>query len=196
MSAVSATPVVWCESHRAALVEQASHWMEVGALVLPVIPIQLDPKLFPKRRKNRKTGKWEIIEVNGERQPQFGGKAPSYWNFNGNPRLIARKHLNRENICSLWPQERIIEILGKPHPRGYAAEIGSPIGFAILPTKEMPVVDLDIKENSARLIQKCHEGGHYFETTPSGGVHVILRVEDAMESWSNRTHKGESTYTN
>ena len=41
------------------------------------------------------------------------------------------------------------------------------------------VVDLDIK-NRERLI-KCIEGGHYFETTPSGVLHVFV---GSMTTWS------------
>ena len=203
MTSTPVTTPVWCDSHRAQLVEQAKHWMAANVLVLPVIPVELDAEKFPKRRPNkakldeRGNPTWEIIlDKDGNKIPQFPGKAPSFWDFNGNPRLIARKHLTEETICKLWPQARIIKCLSEPHPRGYASEIGSPIGFAILPTTDMPVVDLDIKENRERLIQKCIEGGHYFETTPSGGVHVFPSLEDDMRSWSHETHKGTSYYTN
>ena len=208
MTAAPVTPVVWCDSHRAALVEQAKHWMAVGALVLPVIPVELDAEKFPKKRKvweRRGVPKldehgnevWEVVRnKDGTPKPQFPGKAPSYWNINGYPRLISRKLLTPETICKVWSQERVLKQLSEPFSIGYAAEIGSPIGFSILPTTDMPVVDLDIKENSERLIQKCVQGGHYFETSPSGGVHVFLSVEDEMESWSQQTHKGTSYYTN
>ena len=67
MTSAPVTTPVWCDSHRAQLVEQAKHWMAAEVLVLPVIPVELDAEKFPKRRPNkakldeRGNPTWEVI---------------------------------------------------------------------------------------------------------------------------------------
>ncbi|MFM7239003.1 MAG: bifunctional DNA primase/polymerase, partial [Cyanobium sp.] len=74
-----------------------------------------------------------------------------------------------------------------------AERLGRPIGLAVIPSKEVVVIDFDRKnyptqmaldEDWMRLLD------HYpklietrIERTPSGGVHVYVRVMDRMASW-------------
>ena len=178
---------IFDNQYRNNLADRAAQWMDSGALVLPVISAALDPHKFPKKLPNKQSGEWEIVfEEDGiTPKPQFPGKAPSWWDFNGNPRLIKRADINPETICREWSREKVLKILREPHPRGYAAEIGSPMGFCILPTPDLVVVDLDEKDKRKELIKAAQAEGHYIESTPSGGLHIVAAPQDKMRSWTN-----------
>ena len=74
--------VVWCDSHRATLVEQATQWMAAGALVLPVIPVEIDAERFPKKRPDKNdhdahgNAIWKVVvDKEGKNVPKIPGKA-------------------------------------------------------------------------------------------------------------------------
>ena len=182
-------PVVWSAEHRNALAESAQEWMErVGVIVLPVIPIELPAERWPKT--NRKTGE-AVRDVDGKAQPLFPGKAPSYWDpRTGQPKLYQRNAIT-EGTRRPPTQADVLQLLREPVTVGPAAEFGSPIGFCILTTEQLVVVDLDVTEANEQLLQRASAARQYIETSPSGGLHLVTTPLDAMASWAS----GKGYYT-
>ena len=180
-----APSAIWTDAYRQELVRRAALWQKHGAVVLPVIPVAL-----PAER-------WGRTNKDGSKDAIFPGKAPSYWNpKTGEPQLITRKG-KEEKFATKEFQQSVLEVLGQPVEIGAAAEFGGAMGFCILPTPDLVVVDLDATEHREKLVQKAMAEGHYIESTPSGGLHVVLNPEDQMASWvSKQTSSKTSFYTN
>jgi hypothetical protein len=182
------TGAVWDQSYRDNLAKQAEYWMDRGAVVLPVIPVKLLDSAY--LQKNPKTGQHIVESKTGEPKSRFPGKAPSYWDpKTGEPRLIQRKAI-LEGTNNPPSREQVLKALRDPVVIGVAGNYASPIGFCVMCTEHLVVVDLDDTDGNEELLQRASAGGHYIETTPSGGLHLVVEPADEMASWANETSSG------
>ena len=180
----------WSELYRKALAKRARWWMKQGAVVLPVIPMQLPADRWPKI--NTKTGKPTIKD--GKPAPKFPGKAPSHWDRRtGEPVLIQRNAIAK-GTRKAPSQEEVLRALEEPVTTGAAAEFGYPIGFCILTGPDLVVIDLDQTERNGELLHRASSDQHYIEQTPSGGLHLVVSPDDDMRSWAKTTAKGGTSY--
>jgi hypothetical protein len=170
---------VWDDAHREVLAERASMWMDTGAIVLPVIPVELPAERWPQ--KNRRTGE-PLVDKAGNPVARFRGKAPSYWDAKGTPRLLQRKSI-ADGTSAPPTREEVLQQLRQPIEVGAAKEFGSPVGFAVMTTSELVVIDLDEPEQNDRLRTLVGDKA-LVEASPSGGLHVVVRPADGMESWA------------
>lgn len=170
----------WGPEHREALAKAAEQWMARGLIVLPVIPVTL-----PAER-------WGETDKKGNRIPRFTGKAPSSWDRRtGEPYLLQRKAIAKGTKAPP-SRDELLELILNPITVGAAAEFGSPIGICVMCTRTNVCIDLDVSDHNHELLGRCREDGHFIETTPSGGLHLIVSPEDEMASWQN----GAGLYTN
>jgi len=152
---------------------------ELGLQLQTVIPVALPAELHPKRQRNKDTGRWETVLKNGQPVPAFVGKNPSCWRGDGRPRSISHAmRVSREELL-----ERIAT----------AEQLGKELGLAIIPSTDVVSIDFDTKNYGS--VQELEQDwmallerypvltGTRMERTPSGGVHVYVRVSDAMVSW-------------
>ena len=152
---------------------------ELGLQLQTVIPVALPAELHPKRQRNKNTGRWEPVLKNGQPVPAFVGKNPSCWQADGRPRAISHSRLAS---C-----EELLERIA------IAEQLGKELGLAIIPSTDVVSIDFDTK-NYGSVQELEHDWmalldrypvltGTRMERTPSGGVHVYVRVSDAMASW-------------
>ena len=182
---------MWSASYREALGKRAQWWMNLGAIVLPVIPMQLPAERWHKT--NRKTGE-PVVDKDGNLAPTFPGKAPSAWNRKtGEPYLIQRDAIAK-GTRKPPTQAEVIEDLTSPVGVGAAAEFGYPIGFCILTDTDLVVIDLDATDRNGDLLQRASGDQHYIEQTPSGGLHLVVSPADDMESWSKTRADGKTSF--
>ncbi len=163
-----------------ALREATGHLSRLGLSLQTVIPVALPAESYPVTRQNRATGQREVQrDKNGQPLPAFVGKNPSFWLADGQPRLTSQSQPADES-----------EVLKRLE---VAERLGRPIGLAIIPSKDVVVIDFDRKnypsqealdQDWMRLLDRCPELTHTrMERTPSGGVHIYVRVTDRMVSW-------------
>jgi len=86
-----------------------------------------------------------------------------------------------------------------------AERLGRPIGLAVIPSKEVMVIDFDRKnyptqealdQDWLRLLDLYPElTGTRIERTPGGGVHIYLRLADGMDSWRTAAGKLHCHFT-
>lgn len=172
---------IWDDAYRVELKRAAEFWMDRGVIVLPVISAILPAERWP--RKSHKTGAVQRDE-NGNTKPLFGGKLPSRWDANGNPRMLQwRKILNGDRKPPT--REEVLRAF-EPVSKGAAAELGSPIGFCICGSTTTVVVDLDKPELNEKLLSLVGKDARV-ELSGSGGLHVIVSPADGMESWQKET---------
>jgi len=152
---------------------------ELGLQLQTVIPVALPAEQYPKRQRNKATGCWEPVLKNGRPVPAFVGKNPSCWQADGRPRTIS--HATQASREELLERIAIAERLGKE------------LGLAIIPSTDVVSIDFDTK-NYGSVEELEHDWmalldrypvltGTRMERTPSGGVHIYVRVSDAMASW-------------
>jgi len=151
----------------------------LGLQLQTVIPLALPAELYPKRQRNKDTGRWEPVLKNGQPVPAFVGKNPSCWRSDGRPRTIS--HAMRAGREELLARIAVAEQLGKE------------LGLAIIPSTDVVSIDFDTKNYAsvqdleadwmALLDRYPLLTGTRMERTPSGGVHIYVRVADAMASW-------------
>ena len=151
----------------------------LGLQLQTVIPLALPAELYPRRQRNKDTGRWEPVLKNGQPVPAFVGKNPSYWRPDGKPRTIS--HAMRAN------REQLLERIA------VAEQLGKELGLAIIPSTDVVSIDFDTKNYGS--VQDLEADwmalvDRYplltetrMERTPSGGVHIYVRVADAMASW-------------
>ncbi len=150
-----------------------------GIQLQTIIPVELPAEICPRRRKNQATGEWEPVLKNGALQPAITGKNPSFWRADGEPQLIS--HARPVSPEVLLERIAIAERLGKE------------IGLAVIPGGDLTSIDFDTKhygsvqeleEDWVNLVDRYPElTGTRMERTPTGGVHVYVRVTDRMASW-------------
>ncbi|MFM9088793.1 MAG: DUF3987 domain-containing protein [Cyanobium sp.] len=150
-----------------------------GIQLQTIIPVELPAEICPRRRKNQATGEWEPVLKNGALQPAITGKNPSFWRADGEPQLIS--HARPVSPEVLLERIAIAERLGKE------------IGLAVIPGGDLTSIDFDTKHYGS--VQELEEDwvslvdrypvltGTRMERTPTGGVHVYVRVTDRMASW-------------
>ena len=166
-------------SYYEALREELRQLSAQGLQLQTVIPVALPAEVCAKRRKNKESGLWEPVLKDGEPQPAITGKNPSFWRVDGTPQVIS--HASAVAVEVLLERIAIAERLGKQ------------LGLAIIPSKEVVSIDFDTK--NYRSVQELEDEwmdlvDRYpvltetrMERTPSGGVHIYVRVADGMASW-------------
>lgn len=152
----------------AALHAEASALAALGLQLITVIPTELDAARWPTKDSK-----------SGAPRPAFTGKNPSCWAGPDQPRLLSHK------------KPQTIEALHTEVDRAKA--LGLPIGLAVIPSTEVVVVDLDLKGfDSTEAMEAAYQrllaawpdlAKTRTERTPGGGLHIYLKVADAMESW-------------
>ena len=135
---------------------EATCLIEMGLSVAPIIPVELDV-------------------LNDKGKPLFTGKNPSFWRADGKPQIISHSQPPAPH--------QVIDAINT------AEQIGQPIGLAILPGDVCTVVDFDPKDYPGG-VEECREDVNRIvsehpelrstrmECTPSGGVHIYVRVAD------------------
>ena len=159
--------------------EEARQLSAQGIQLQTIIPVELPAEICPRRRKNQATGEWEPVLRNGELQAAITGKNPSFWRADGEPQPIS--HARSVSLEVLLERIAIAERLGKE------------IGLAVIPGGEVVSVDFDTKhygsvqeleEDWMNLVDRCPVlADTRMERTPSGGLHVYVRVTVRMASW-------------
>jgi hypothetical protein len=148
---------------------------QMGFDLQTFIPAVLDPNAYPKR-----DGKGEAVisKKTGHPEPAFCGKNPSFWNRDGKP-ILAKPN----QPCSLQDAIQRIDV---------AKCLKKPIGIGVIPKEPVVVIDID---------KKCYDSNDEMnadikriielhpqlrrtrvESTPSGGWHILLRVNN-MSDW-------------
>jgi hypothetical protein len=175
-----------------ALREATGQLARLGLSLQTVIPLALPADDFPQTRLNRTTGQREIQrDRNGRPLPAFVGKNPSFWLADGQPRLTSQSQPAVES-----------EVLKRID---VAERLGRPIGLAVIPSKEVVVIDFDRKnyptqealdQDWMRLLDLYPElTGTRIERTPGGGVHIYVRPADGMDSWRSAAGKLHCNFT-
>ncbi|MFM9101261.1 MAG: bifunctional DNA primase/polymerase, partial [Cyanobium sp.] len=175
-----------------ALREAAGQLARMGLSLQTVISRALPADDFPQTRLNSKTGQREILRDRNRRPlPAFVGKNPSFWLADGQPRLTSQSQPAVES-----------EVLKRID---VAERLGRPIGLAVIPSKEVVVIDFDLKnyptqedldQDWLRLLDLYPElTGTRIERTPGGGVHIYLRLADGMDSWRTAAGKLHCNFT-
>jgi hypothetical protein len=175
-----------------ALRDAARQLLQLGLKLQTVIPEPLPAEAYPLRKKNRRTGEWEIErDQAGNPRPAFVGKNPSTWLANGEPKLISHS--------------KVLDEAELVHRIAVAEGLGKPIGIAIIPSADVVVIDFDRKN------YPCQEDldREWFdlldlhpelirtriERTPGGGVHIYVRPADGMASWRTGAGKLHCNFT-
>lgn len=175
-----------------ALREATGQLARLGLSLQTVIPLALPADDFPQTRLNSTTGQREIQrDRNGRPLPAFVGKNPSFWLADGQPRLTSQSQPAVES-----------EVLKR---LAIAERLGRPIGLAVIPSKEVVVIDFDRKnyptqealdQDWMRLLDLYPELTETrIERTPGGGVHIYLRLADGMDSWRTAAGKLHCNFT-
>jgi hypothetical protein len=159
--------------------EEVSRLSSQGIQLQTIIPVELPAELCPRRRKSQATGEWEPVLKSGALQPAITGKNPSFWRGDGEPQLISH--------ARPVPPEMLLERIA------IAERLGKEIGLAVIPGGDVVSIDFDTKHYGS--VQKLEEdwmnlvdrypvlADTRMERTPSGGVHIYVRVTDRMVSW-------------
>jgi hypothetical protein len=140
---------------------EAARLMELGLTVATIIPEELGI-------------------LNDKGKPVYTGKNPSFWRADGTPKTISHSQPPAP--------DQVLDAIN------IAEQIGKPIGLSILPGEHCTVIDFDPKDYPGgveecradvnRLLREHPElRGTRMECTPSGGVHIYVRVAD----WSDFT---------
>jgi len=138
-----------------------------------MIPLALPADDFPQTRLNNTTGQREVQrDKDGQPLPAFGGKNPSFWLANGEPRLTS--HSKSADASEVLKRIEIAERLQRP------------IGLAVIPSKEVVVIDFDRKNY---LTQEALDHDWMclpdlypeltqtrIERTPGGGIHIYVKA--------------------
>lgn len=166
-------------SYYEALREELRQLSAQGLQLQTVIPIALPAEVCPKQRKNKESGVWEPVLKDGELQPAITGKNPSFWRSDGTPQVVS--HARAVTTEVLLERIAIAERLGKE------------LGLAIIPSTDVVSIDFDTKNYAS--VQELEADWMALldrhpvltetrmERTPSGGVHIYVRVADGMASW-------------
>jgi hypothetical protein len=175
-----------------ALREATGQLARLGLSLQTVIPLALPADDFPQTRLNSTTGQREILrDRNGRPLPAFVSKNPSFWLADGQPRLTSQSQpaVESEVLKRIDVAERLVR----------------PIGLAVIPSKEVVVIDFDRKnyptqealdQDWMRLLDLYPElTGTRIERTPGGGVHIYLRLADGMDSWRTAAGKLHCNFT-
>ena len=176
----------------AALREAATRMAGLGLSLQTVIPMELPAKEYPLKRKNKRTGQWEIqLSKDGNPLPDFIGKNPSYWQVTGVPKKAS--HSKPIDVAEVMRRLNVAESQGKP------------IGLAVIPSTDVVVIDLDRKDYPSQealdadllgLLDRHPElTATRIERTPGGGVHIYVKVVDGMASWRTETGKLRCNFT-
>ncbi len=163
-----------------ALREAAVRLLRLGLRLQTVIPLALPAESYPATKQNRKTGQREVQhDKNGKPLPAYVGKNPSFWKANGTPTL--KSHKKAVDESELLARIEVAERLEKP------------IGLALILDEDLVSIDFDAKhycsvqaleEDWMNLVDRYQLlAGTRMERTPSGGVHIYVRVTDRMASW-------------
>jgi hypothetical protein len=159
--------------------EEVSRLSSQGIQLQTIIPVELPAELCPRRRKSQATGEWEPVLKSGALQPAITGKNPSFWRGDGEPQLISH--------ARPVPPEMLLERIA------IAERLGKEIGLAVIPGGDVVSIDFDTKHYGS--VQNLEEdwmnlvdrypvlADTRMERTPSGGVHIYVRVTDRMVSW-------------
>ena len=175
-----------------ALREAAGRLSRLGLSLQTVIPVALPADSYPVTRLNSQTGQREIQrDKNGHPLPAFVGKNPSFWLADGEPRLTSQ--------CKPADEPEVLKRLE------VAERLGRPIGLAVIPSKDVVVIDFDRKnypsqealdQDWMRLLDLCPElTQSRIERTPGGGVHIYVRPADGMASWRTAAGKLHCNFT-
>lgn len=175
-----------------ALRDAAKHLMGLGLSLQTVIPVALSAADYPATRLNRRTGEREIqLDKDGNPQPAFVGKNPSFWLPNGEPRLASHR-------TSLSGDELLARIES-------ARKVGRLIGLAVIPSTDVVVIDFDRKNYPSQQALDADWMGLLdlypeltrtrIERTPGGGVHIYVRPADGMASWRTSAGKLHCNFT-
>lgn len=147
---------------------EAARLIEMGLAIAPIIPVELGV-------------------LNDKGKPVFTGKNPSFWRADGTPQLVSHGQ-------PPVPAQVLDQI-------DAAEQIGKPIGLSVLPGDACTVIDFDPKDYPGgldecradvnRLISEHPElRSTRMERTPSGGVHIYVRVAD----WADFTKPDGKRY--
>lgn len=159
--------------------EEVRRLSSQGIQLQTIIPVELPAELCPRRRKSQATGEWEPVLKSGALQPAITGKNPSFWRGDGEPQLISH--------ARPVPPEMLLERIA------IAERLGKEIGLAVIPGGDVVSIDFDTKHYGS--VQTLEEdwmnlvdrypvlADTRMERTPSGGVHIYVRVTDRMVSW-------------
>lgn len=175
-----------------ALREEARRLMALGLNLQTVIPITLPASEYPATKRNPRTGEREIQRNrDGSPRPAYGGKNPSFWLANGQPRLAShREPLSAQDLLTRieWAERR-----------------DQPIGLAVIPSTDVVVIDFDRKNYPSQealddewfgLLDLHPElTNTRIERTPGGGVHIYVRPADGMASWRTGAGKLHCNFT-
>ena len=175
-----------------ALREAAGRLSRLGLSLQTVIPVALPAETYPVTRLNSQTGHREVQrDKNGHPLPAFVGKNPSFWLADGEPRLTSQ--------CKPADEPEVLKRLE------VAERLGRPIGLAVIPSKDVVVIDFDRKnypsqealdQDWMRLLDLCPElTQSRIERTPGGGVHIYVRPADGMASWRTAAGKLHCNFT-
>lgn len=166
-------------SYFESLRREAIELSSLGLSLETVIPIALCAEKHPRLQRNQESGLWEPVLKRGLPVPAYVGKNPSFWHADGQPKLA-----NHNNAAS---QEVLLSRIA------IAERINRPLGIAIILSSEVVSIDFDTK--NYRDIQELQDDltallemypvlrETRMERTPTGGVHIYVRVADGMTSW-------------
>ena len=150
-----------------------------GIQLQTIIPVELPAEICCRHRRNQASGEWEPVLKDDALQPAITGKNPSFWRADGKPQLISHARPVKPEVVL----ERI----------AIAERQGKEIGLAVIPSTEVVSIDFDTKHygSAQELEEDCMAlvtrypvlAGTRMERTPSGGVHIYVRVTDRMASW-------------
>lgn len=169
------------------LLEEAQALAAMGLRIIPVIPEALPAEKWPQRYSNGEPK----VDKTGRLLPAFVGKNPSCWRCNGEPQLLSHKRPGT-----------VTDTIARFRD---AIRAGHPIGLAIIPSTEVVVIDFDAKNypggtaeleaDYRRLVAAYPElARSRTERTPGGGIHLYVRVADAMASWEKPSCNGKVSH--
>ncbi len=147
---------------------EAERLIDLGLTIATIIPVELDI-------------------LNDKGKPIYTGKNPSFWRADGTPQIISHSQPPAPH--------QVLDYIDT------AEQIGKPIGLSILPEKQCTVIDFDPKDYPGgadkcradvnRLVRQHPElCKTRMECTPSGGVHIYVRVA----GWSDFTKPDGKRY--
>jgi hypothetical protein len=166
-------------------VRESARWLiKLNIPIVPVAPWH-SAKNFPKYEKNDVTGKWQPSIKDGEVQPKFNGKNPSFVSLSGYPSTV--KHKDYQNRLPT-----VSEL------RAWFANPRNGIG-CLCGTGNLICIDLDAKcfegDFEARYQQLLEQypilKNTRIERTQSGGVHIFVRTTKNFTNFSLDGYQGK-----